>query len=61
MQHTLKYEERICGGMRSPIEVLRILNKQAENPEYKFLRLYRNLYNPEFYLLAYRIHASKLT
>ena len=60
MQHTLKYEERICGGMRSPIEVLRILNKQAENPEYKFLRLYRNLYNPEFYLLAYRnIYANK--
>ena len=46
--------------MRSPIEVLRILNKQAENPEYKFLRLYRNLYNPEFYLLAYRnIYANE--
>ncbi|MBO6252911.1 MAG: group II intron reverse transcriptase/maturase [Bacteroidaceae bacterium] len=40
--------------MRNPIDVLNSLNKQSKNPTYKFQRLYRNLYNPEFYLLAYR-------
>ena len=46
--------------MRNPTEVLNSLNKQSKNPDYKFERLYRNLYNPEFYLLAYRnIYANE--
>ncbi len=39
--------------MRNPEIILNDLAKSAENSEYKFERLYRNLYNPEFYLLAY--------
>lgn len=40
--------------MRSPENVLKSLSEQAKNKEYRFERLYRNLYNPEFYLLAYQ-------
>ena len=46
--------------MRNPIDVLNSLSKQSNNPTYKYQRLYRNLYNPEFYLLAYRnIYANE--
>lgn len=46
--------------MRNPIEVLNNLSEKSKNPEYRFERLYRNLYNPEFYLLAYKnIYANK--
>ena len=46
--------------MREPNRVLNELAKQATNKEYQFLRLYRNLYNPEFYLKAYQnIYANK--
>lgn len=40
--------------MRSPENVLKSLSEQAKNKSYRFERLYRNLYNPEFYLLAYQ-------
>jgi len=40
--------------MRNPIEVLNILSEKSNNPSYRFERVYRNLYNPEFYLLAYK-------
>ena len=40
--------------MRNPNEVLKHLHEKAQDKSYKFQRLYRNLYNPEFYLLAYR-------
>lgn len=40
--------------MRSPENVLKSLSKQAKNKEYRYERLYRNLYNPDFYLLAYQ-------
>lgn len=40
--------------MRNPENVLKSLSEQAKNKSYKFERLYRNLYNPEFYLLAYQ-------
>ena len=40
--------------MRNPISVLKSLEENATNPAYRYERLYRNLYNPEFYLLAYR-------
>lgn len=40
--------------MRHPENVLKSLSEQAKNKLYRFERLYRNLYNPEFYLLAYQ-------
>lgn len=40
--------------MRSPENVLKSLSEKASNKEYRYERLYRNLYNPEFYLLAYQ-------
>ena len=39
--------------MRNPVHVLESLREQACKEGYKFDRLYRNLYNPEFYLEAY--------
>jgi group II intron reverse transcriptase/maturase len=58
---TLIRKKGRCGGiMRNPIEVLNNLSEKSKNPEYRFERLYRNLYNPEFYLLAYKnIYANK--
>ena len=45
--------------MRSPENVLESLKSKACNQSYKYERLYRNLYNPQFYLLAYqRIQAK---
>lgn len=40
--------------MRNPIAVLKSLEEKAKQRGYVFERLYRNLYNPEFYLLAYQ-------
>jgi len=40
--------------MRNPVNVLKSLTEKSHDPEYKFERLYRNLYNPEFYLTAYK-------
>ncbi len=46
--------------MRSPITVLKSLTEKSKDESYKFQRLYRNLYNPEFYWLAYQnIYANK--
>lgn len=39
--------------MRNPNNVLKSLNEKATDCNYKFERLYRNLYNPEFYYIAY--------
>lgn len=39
--------------MQSPKVVLSNLQRQSQKEEYKFRRLYRNLYNPEFYFTAY--------
>ena len=39
--------------MRNPIHVLKSLEEKASVSSYQYERLYRNLYNPEFYLLAY--------
>lgn len=39
--------------MRSPNNVLDSLANQSTREEYKFERIYRNLYNLEFYLMAY--------
>ena len=40
--------------MRNPENVLKSLQSKACNTSYKYERLYRNLYNTEFYLLAYQ-------
>lgn len=45
--------------MRSPEAVLKSLKSHSESPGYKYERLYRNLYNPAFYLLAYQQTYSK--
>ena len=39
--------------MRTPVNVLKSLESKVCVSNYKYERLYRNLYNPEFYLLAY--------
>ncbi|MBD5559957.1 MAG: group II intron reverse transcriptase/maturase [Clostridia bacterium] len=39
--------------MRDPNEVLNHLSSKACDESYRFKRLYRNFYNPRFYLLAY--------
>lgn len=45
--------------MRNPIIVLDNLAKKTKENNYKFQRLYRNLYNKEFYLMAYSNIYSK--
>ena len=46
--------------MRDPIAVLKSLTEKSKDESYKFQRLYRNLYNPEFYYLALKnIYANK--
>ena len=40
--------------MRNPLHVLKSLTEKANVKGYEYKRLYRNLYNPEFYLLAYK-------
>ena len=41
-------------ALRNPTEVLKSLMEKSKNETYRFQRLYRNLYNPEFYWLAYK-------
>ena len=46
--------------MRSLKIILENLQKHSKEDNYKYERLYRNLYNPEFYLQAYQnIYANK--
>ncbi len=40
--------------MRNPVWILKSLEEKACDRDYKYERLYRNLYNPDFYLLAYQ-------
>ena len=40
--------------MRNPIYVLNSLKSKATIEGYKYEKLYRNLYNPEFFLIAYQ-------
>jgi group II intron reverse transcriptase/maturase len=40
--------------MRNPTHVLKSLEDKASVKAYRYERLYRNLYNPDFYLLAYK-------
>jgi group II intron reverse transcriptase/maturase len=45
--------------MRNPETVLENLKSHATSPDYQYKRLYRTLYNPSFYLLAYQQTYSK--
>jgi retron-type reverse transcriptase len=46
--------------MRSPQIVLENLQRQSLKQDYRFERVYRNLYNTDFYLLAYQnLYANK--
>jgi len=50
---------KVREALRNPIDVLNSLKLKAGNEAYCYERLYRNLYNEEFYLLAYQnIYAS---
>ena len=40
--------------MRNPSDVLNSLSSKATDLKYQYQRLYRNLFNPQFYLLAYQ-------
>ena len=40
--------------MRNPVHVLKSLEDKASVHGYRYERLYRNLYHPDFYLLAYK-------
>lgn len=54
-QSTYQYLNRkLREAMREPITVLKNLSEKAKDKTYEFQRLYRNLYNPEFYFLAYQ-------
>ena len=44
--------------MRNPVDVLKSLEDKSCNQTYRYERLYRNLYNAEFYLLAYKSIAT---
>lgn len=55
-----KRKDGARGTMRNPIAVLKSLTEKSKTVNYRFQRLYRNLYNPEFYWLAYKnIYANK--
>lgn len=46
--------------MRNPDEVLNSLASKSLKPNYKYKRIYRNLYNPQFFLMAYsKIYAKE--
>ena len=40
--------------LRNPSDVLNSLSSKATDLKYQYQRLYRNLFNPQFYLLAYQ-------
>lgn len=59
-QHLIQNWEGARGSMRSPKVVLNNLASKASDVNYKFERLYRNLYNIEFFLEAYgKIYKNK--
>jgi len=50
---TNNFYGKVREALRNPVEVLRNLSEKSGDKSYRFQRLYRNLYNPEFYYLAY--------
>lgn len=53
------YNGRMREALRNPVVVLNILKSTANKHGYIYKRLYRNLYNQEFFLLAYNNIYSK--
>lgn len=47
-------KERCVRHLRNPSDVLNSLASKARAKDYRYKRLYRNLFNPNFYLLAYQ-------
>jgi group II intron reverse transcriptase/maturase len=47
-------KRKVREALRNPIDVLNSLKTKACNESYHYERLYRNLYNEEFFLLAYQ-------
>ena len=47
-------ERTVREALRNPIEVLKSLTEKSKDETYRFKRLYRNLYNQEFYWLAFK-------
>ncbi|MCD8082184.1 MAG: reverse transcriptase/maturase family protein [Clostridiales bacterium] len=50
----VKVRKEGAKALQTPIEVLHILANLAQNESYVFRRIYRNLYNPEFYWYAFQ-------
>lgn len=51
---------KVREALRNPNDVLNSLRTQTTIANYQFERLYRNLYNPNFYLIAYQnIYSNK--
>lgn len=47
-------QRKVREALRNPSDVLNSLKNKANLPNYQFKRLYRNLFNPKFYLAAYQ-------
>lgn len=45
---------KVREALRNPIDVLSSLNSKAKDEAYYYERLYRNLYNSDFFLIAYQ-------
>ena len=58
--HLIPKLGKVREALRSPDKVLNSLQSNTVKDGYKFDRIYRNLYNPKFYLLAYQnIYSNK--
>lgn len=56
----IKLKEGARGAMRSPLIILKSLQEHSAQTTYTYERLYRNLFNAEFFWQAYQnIYASK--
>ena len=53
VNHFQNRKDGVWDTMRNPIHVLKSLEEKASVSNNKYERLYRNLYYPEFYLLAF--------
>ncbi len=45
--------KEVCGMQKAELVLTILSEKSRENPDYKFKRLYRNLFNEDFYFRAY--------
>ncbi len=52
--HLNTIQGKVREALRNPSDVLNSLSNKANTENYHYERLYRNLFNPQFYLLAYQ-------